>query len=197
LVGCGDLCFEILTLWGNNRFERVVGPEMSEDVKDMGIEHWTDEQMLAMPDAEKCDWTFLVAMGKSSVREKVARRYEEAGFAAAGPLVHKTCLLVPGCEVVRGVVIMPFAHVGPKAVVGPHTLLNVHSSVGHHAHTGFASVLFPGSRLSGHCVLGDGAMLGTNAYLLPGTTLPPRHCLLSPTYDLRTLIAINLEEKDG
>jgi sugar O-acyltransferase (sialic acid O-acetyltransferase NeuD family) len=109
---------------------------------------------------------FHCALGRNEIRQRVAARFEAAGFLPA-TLVDPTAVTAASAEIGAGTYIGPLAWVGPASHIGRHVLINVGASVGHNNQVGDFAQICPGARLSGGTVVGEGAFIGSNAVTVP------------------------------
>lgn len=130
--------------------------------------------------------SFHCAIGRNSVRKKIADRFEGNGFCPA-TLIDPSSVLAPSALVGSGSYVGPLVFIGPLAVVGRHCLINAGSSVGHHSYMGDFSQICPGARLSGNTTLAEGVFVGSNGVTVPGVTVDAWATLAASSLALRDI----------
>lgn len=120
------------------------------------------------------DSRFVVAVGDSSLRRRVASGFESRG-ASAATIVH------PGVEhsarviIEAGAVVFPGCILTTDVRVGRHAHLNAACTVSHFSQVGDFSTLSPGVHVAGNVYIGDDVFVGVGANIING---PPGNPLL-------------------
>lgn len=117
--------------------------------------------------------SFLLCIGPSAARRRVAERLERAGvapdraatFLAASARLGRTVLVAPGAILLDGVVVTADAAIGRHVVIMPNCTITHDDVV-----EDFAT-LAAGVALGGGVRVGAGAYLGMNASVRPGVVI--------------------------
>lgn len=113
------------------------------------------------------DARYLVALGDSSVRLRVALAFEHAGFAPA-ILVHPRAELSPWVKIGGGSVICANCVITCDVIIGSHVQINVGCTVSHDTAIGDYCTLSPGVHVPGRVRIGRHVFVGTNACFING-----------------------------
>ena len=118
------------------------------------------------------DRYFNIAIGDSSVRERIAIRCEAAD---AKPLSIKASNVIVLAEnkVSDGGIFCPFSMVTSNAHIGRYFHANIYSYVAHDCEIGDFVTFAPGVKCNGNVRVEDHAYIGTGAVLKQGTTGNP------------------------
>lgn len=109
----------------------------------------------------------FVAIGANKVRDRLARKLEDAGFELVS-VVHPRAWFSPSARMGRGVVVMAGAVVNACATIGDLAIINTGATVDHDCVIGRAVHVAPQCGLAGCVTVGDGAMLGVGTKVIPG-----------------------------
>ncbi len=114
---------------------------------------------------------FVVAIGNSHVRKKIAEKFEMAGFEAYN-LTHPGVaygmpLQGPG----KGTMICAGVKITPDTNIGRHVLLNLNCTIGHDVVLEDYVTISPGANISGNVHLESCVEIGSGAVVLPGVRI--------------------------
>jgi sugar O-acyltransferase (sialic acid O-acetyltransferase NeuD family) len=108
---------------------------------------------------------YVVAIGSSAVRRRIAERLDAAGFSAA-TLIHPQATLGSEVTIGSGSVVCAGARVTTNIRLGRHVHLNPNVTVGHDTVLGDFVSMNPASSVSGDCVVEDDVLIGVGAVVL-------------------------------
>lgn len=114
--------------------------------------------------------SFVLAIGKPSIRKKLFYDFNNLGFKAAN-YIASTALVSKYAKLGEGLNVMPFCSIFTDAVIGDGCLINSYASVHHDAQIGNFVSLAPGVRILGKVIIKDAVEIGANAVILPGVTI--------------------------
>ncbi|MEZ4503241.1 MAG: NeuD/PglB/VioB family sugar acetyltransferase [Dehalococcoidia bacterium] len=128
--------------------------------------------VLGVPDAwrEHPEASFVVAMGDSAMRVRLAREMLEAGRTVEG-VIHPAAYVSPLASIGRGVAVLANATVHPNATLGDFSIVNANASVDHDVTLGEGAQVGPGVTLPGGVKVLEGAFLGAGVIVLPNVTI--------------------------
>lgn len=113
---------------------------------------------------------YVVAIADPDFRERLSRRAESAGLAAA-TLIHPSATFGLDVEVGGGTIVCSHVSITTNVRIGRHVHIDQNVSVGHDATLEDYSRVNPGSAISGAVQVGTRATVGTGAVILQGTTV--------------------------
>lgn len=116
------------------------------------------------------DTLFVVAIGDTAAREKVAHRARRAGLRP-GTVVHPRAVVGTRSKIGDGVVICAGAQISTNVTVGDHVHLNPGCIIGHDVELEEYVSVNPGAIVSGNVLVRKGALLGAGAIVLQGLTV--------------------------
>lgn len=116
----------------------------------------------------KC--AFVVGIGATSTRRRVAERLEAGGCAPA-TLIHPTVTMGYEVAVGDGAVICAGVRLTTNIRIGRHVHLNLNCTVGHDATLGDFVSVNPLASISGDCIIEDEVLVGVGAVLLNQTRI--------------------------
>jgi sugar O-acyltransferase (sialic acid O-acetyltransferase NeuD family) len=181
IFGCGGHGREILGIvravndsLATDRRWRVVGfvddhptPVNLDRLERLGIPFLGASTWLV--DAEP-DTRYVIGVGRSSLRARLARRVHEYGLSAAR-LVHPAATIGPDTVLGEGTVVFAGVRVTTNTVLGRHVHLNQNATVGHDCEVADYVSVNPLAAVSGECRLERSCLIGTNASVLQGITV--------------------------
>jgi sugar O-acyltransferase (sialic acid O-acetyltransferase NeuD family) len=115
---------------------------------------------------------FNIAVGASTVREKLATDLENAG-AQPYSIIAPTAAVNPTSSIGEGAIICEFAIITADAVIGRYFHCNLYSYVAHDCVIGDLVTLAPKVAINGNVHIGDHAYLGTGAVIRNGASGDP------------------------
>ncbi|MGH8292945.1 MAG: acetyltransferase [Gammaproteobacteria bacterium] len=118
------------------------------------------------------DARYLVALGDSVVRQRIALAFERAGYSPA-ILVHPRAELSQWVKIGGGSVIYANCVITCDVVIGSHVQINVGCTVSHDTVIGDYSTLSPGVHVPGRVLIGRHVFVGTNACFINGESGKP------------------------
>ena len=119
------------------------------------------------------DKYFNVAIADSSLREKIAVKYEGEGVAPF-PIIAENSANLSNNVIADGAIICPFSMITADARIGRYFHSNIYSYVAHDCRIGDYVTFAPGVRCNGNVIIEDYAYVGTGAIIkhgLPGKPL--------------------------
>lgn len=107
------------------------------------------------------DASFVIAIGSSAIREKIARRLEGVRWYTA---IHPAAVVSKlNTQIGAGSVVMANAVVNPSAHIGKHCIINTAAVVEHDNRIGDFGHLSVGAKLGGTVSIGDHTWIGIGA----------------------------------
>lgn len=110
---------------------------------------------------------YVLGIGTSSGRSKLAARLDEAGCQVA-TVVHPGVSRGSDVRLADGVVVFDRCTLTTNVEIGPHTHLNVGCAVQHDSSVGSFVQMSPGVLVNGDCVIGNDVFLGSGAIVTRG-----------------------------
>lgn len=110
----------------------------------------------------------LVAIGNCQVRQRVAAKLGEMGFAFAKAVIHPTAVASPSVAMGCGTMVMPGAIINAYATIGEHCIINTGASVDHECVVGDFVHIAPHSTLCGNVSVGTGTWIGAGSTIIQG-----------------------------
>ncbi len=141
------------------------GPVDEERLARRGARH-----LGAVSELSAIDTDYVVGIGDSTVRERIAAFARELGRDAA-VLVHPAASVGGDTVLSPGTVLCAGARVTTNVRLGQHVHLNVNAVVSHEGRVGDFVTLSPGVLVNGTVALHDHVFLGTGAVVTPGLTI--------------------------
>jgi sugar O-acyltransferase (sialic acid O-acetyltransferase NeuD family) len=120
------------------------------------------EWLAAHPDVE-----YVIAVGSSAGRRRIALRIAGAAHNRAATLVHPRAWTGRRVQIGAGSVLCPGVLVTTDIRVGAHVHVNLGATIGHDAELDDYVTLNPGVSLSGGVRLNEGVEVGTGSVLIP------------------------------
>lgn len=117
-------------------------------------------------------WHYVIAIGDSPARERIARRLDAAG-AIAAVLIDPTVQRSQRVRVGGGSVICAGSVLTCDIAIGRHVHINAGCLVHHDATIGDFATLSPGVRVGGHVDIGAHAFIGIGATIINGRAGAP------------------------
>lgn len=108
-----------------------------------------------------------VAIADPVRRSAIAAMLEGAGAT----FIASSALVMRGCEIGAGSLLLPNSSVSADAVLGRFVLLNQQTSIGHDVTIGDFCTLASHVDLMGHVKVGERAFFGSGSRVLPGLTI--------------------------
>lgn len=105
---------------------------------------------------------FIIAIGDSRIREKIANMLEDHG-AQIATLIHPAAIISPSAAIAEGTVVMPNAVINADAHVGKHCIINTSAVVEHDCTVGDFSHISVNAAIGGTCNIGKHTWLGIGA----------------------------------
>lgn len=110
----------------------------------------------------------IVTIGNCQVRQRVAVKLEEMGYAFAPARVHPTAVASSSVTMGCGTVVMPGAIINAYARIGTHCIINTGASIDHECVVGDFVHIAPHSTLCGNVTVGTGTWIGAGATVIQG-----------------------------
>jgi sugar O-acyltransferase (sialic acid O-acetyltransferase NeuD family) len=117
---------------------------------------------------------FVVAVGSSVLRTRLAARITEASLGRFATLIHPHAQVGPRVSIGEGSVVFPGAILTTDILLGSHVHINVAGTVSHDCRLGDYSTLGPHACCCGGVALEDGVELGAGAVVLPRVRIGQR-----------------------
>lgn len=113
------------------------------------------------------DARFVVALGNPTQRERITRRFLEAGHVPA-TIIHPGVQISPWAKVGLGSVVCANSVVSCNVTLGHHVHVNLSCTISHDVEVGDYSTLSPAVNVAGNVRIGNGVFVGTNACFING-----------------------------
>lgn len=113
------------------------------------------------------DTAYVVGIGATAVRRRIAERCDAAGLTAA-TLVHPSATLGTRVSIGPGSVLCAGARITTNIDLGRHVHVNPNVTIGHDTIIEDYVSLNPSSSVSGDCVLETGVLVGVGGIVLNG-----------------------------
>ena len=110
---------------------------------------------------------FLIGIGNSAARKKVAEKISRYGGAFA-TIVHPTVVRTKYIQIGEGTIIAAGVILTNQIVVGRHVILNLGVTVGHDCVLEDFVTVSPGAFVSGNVYIGEGTEVGTGSSIIQG-----------------------------
>jgi sugar O-acyltransferase (sialic acid O-acetyltransferase NeuD family) len=123
----------------------------------------------APSDLEHLRAQFVIAIGDSSVRKRIAEQIPSSIPVAT--LRHPDSSIGHSVFIDEGVLVQMGSSVGQESRIGRHSHLNVSATVGDRCEIGSYVSLSPGSIVQSSAVIGDEVFVGTRAIVCEGVTV--------------------------
>ncbi|RWR25652.1 acetyltransferase [Agrococcus lahaulensis] len=115
----------------------------------------------------------VAAVGSPIARERLARRWEEAGWNFPA-LVHPRAHLGSRSPIAEGLVVCAGAQVSTNVRLGSHVHINPNATIGHDAELRDFVSVNPGAIVSGEVTIDRMALIGAGAVVLQGLSVGAR-----------------------
>ncbi|MCK9822178.1 NeuD/PglB/VioB family sugar acetyltransferase [Nocardioides cavernae] len=136
-------------------------------LRDRGLSHLGSlDDLVAHRDRPR----YVVGIGAPSVRRRVAKRLDAAGFSAA-TLIHPQATTGSLVTIGSGSVVCAGARLTTNIALGNHVHLNPNVTVGHDTKIGSFVSMNPSSSVSGDCLVEDDVLIGVGAVVLNQVTV--------------------------
>lgn len=109
-----------------------------------------------------CECCFIIAIGNSTVREKIAKELECEWYTA----IHPNAVVSESVKIGQGSAVMANAVINADATVGEHTIVNTGSVVEHDCSIGDYSHICPRSVVCGATSIGKHVWIGTGSTVI-------------------------------
>lgn len=123
-------------------------------------------------DIEHADKAVTIAIADGRVRERLAKRCEDAGFSSISVRA-ETAVLLDNVELGIGSILCNFTHLTSDIRIGKYFHCNIYSYVAHDCVIGDFVTFAPGVKCNGNVHIDDHAYIGTGAILKQGTPAKP------------------------
>lgn len=137
--------------------------DWTHDLPILGDDQWAFQQYSP-------ETNYVLAIGQSSVRKKLAQQYTAEGFLPYS-LIHPSVRKSNSITIGAGTIVCAGSTLTTDIEIGNHVIINLHCTVGHDANIGDYCTLSPGVHVSGGVRMVAGCEIGTGAVLLPGVTI--------------------------
>lgn len=114
---------------------------------------------------------FVVAVGASHVRKKIAEKFEMAGFDAYNLMHPGVAYGMPVQGPGKGTMICAGVKISLDTTIGRHVLLNLNCTIGHDVVLEDYVTVSPGANISGNVHLESCVEIGSGAVVLPGVRI--------------------------
>ncbi|HEY0325596.1 MAG TPA: acetyltransferase [Allosphingosinicella sp.] len=125
---------------------------------------------LIAPDALQPDDRLILALGSSSGRQKVAKRFADRAF---GSVVASSAIISPSARIGEGAQICDFVAINNAVTIGRHFQANVFAQVSHDCVIGDYVTFSPRTTCNGTVHIGDGVFVGAGAVIRNGSPERP------------------------
>lgn len=134
------------------------------------LEHFTDEQVLALDPASVLLINGVGSAGDTALRASVFEKFKAAGFnflqtSAQTSHVSESASLQEGVQVMHKAVVHSNAKVDDDTIVNTGAIVEHHNVIGAHCHIAIGAVL------AGNVKVGERTHIGANATVLQGVTI--------------------------
>ncbi len=119
------------------------------------------------PDRLDAGATYVLAVGSSSARHRLAQRLTAAG-ADPVTVVHPRATVAASAELGDGCILLAGSVVSVDVVLDEHVQVHYGATIGHDARLGRCVTVLPGAHVSGAVRVEAGATLGAGSVVLPG-----------------------------
>lgn len=116
----------------------------------------------------KNDYDVVVSVGNCKIREKIQKKYEDAGVNIV-TLIHPRAYVAADVEIGKGTVIMAEAVVQSGSKIGRGVIINTASTIDHDNIVGDFVHISPGAHFGGTVEVGNGTWIGTGAVVKNNT----------------------------
>jgi sugar O-acyltransferase (sialic acid O-acetyltransferase NeuD family) len=110
---------------------------------------------------------FIVAVGNSAKRARIAERIQLTVGPRFATIVHPSSILGDNVSIESGSIIMPLASITTDVRIGGHVLINPHVSIAHDCLLEDYVSLSPAATLAGGVHLEQGCEIGSGATVIP------------------------------
>lgn len=117
------------------------------------------------------DKRFILGVGGSSLRHKLALKFRKLGGELTGSISPYATIGAFGNTIGAGVNLMTGTVITSDISIGEGTLVNLNCTIGHDTIIGNYVEISPGVSISGNCIIGDYCSIGTGAVILPKVKL--------------------------
>ena len=177
IVGNGGFAKEIAWLINDINHDLTQGAEKwkitgfisSNSSKSIGNIPVLGDDAWAMKNLNR-DIRFIIAIGDSVIREKIAKEWTENGFKAP-IIIHPRAIIGQNIAISPGSIICAGTILTTNIKIGEHVIINLNSTIGHDVEIGSYTNISPGVNISGNVKIGNGCQLGSGSVVLPGITL--------------------------
>lgn len=134
---------------------------------DRGVRYVGTLEQLAASDT-RC--AYVIGVGSTAVRRRLADRLDAAGFHAA-TVVHPSVTSGFRVTIGEGSVVCAGVRLTTNIAIGRHVHLNLNATVGHDSAIGDFVSVNPLASISGDCTIEDGVLIGVAGVVLNGITV--------------------------
>ena len=121
------------------------------------------------------DASFVIGIGNSTVREKIARQFDDARWYTA---IHPSAVISAlGTQIDAGSVIVANATINPSAHIGAHCIINTSAVVEHDNRIGDFVHISVGAKLGGTVLVGSHTWVGIGATVSNNVSICD-HCMI-------------------
>lgn len=178
LIGAGGHAASLAEILLEQKREiiAVVAPSLTESGANIlsSFTHYTEDEKILEFDANKVELINGVgAMPKSGLREKIHKRFTQAGFTFA-KVVANSAFVSPNTEIGEGVQVMRNATICLGTIIGENTIVNTRASIDHDCVVGKHCHIAPGVTMSGNVTLSDNVHIATGASIINGVQIGKR-----------------------
>lgn len=109
----------------------------------------------------------IVAVGNNSVRQRLCKRVQAAGFNLVN-LVHPSAVVSPSARIGAGVVVMPLVVINARACIEEGVIINTAAVVEHDCMIHAYANICPNVSLAGNVVVGESTDVGIGSCAIQG-----------------------------
>lgn len=109
----------------------------------------------------------IVAVGNNSVRQRLCKRVQAAGFNLVN-LVHPSAVVSPSARIGAGVVVMPLVVINARACIEEGVIINTAAVVEHDCMIHAYANICPNVLLAGNVVVGESTDVGIGSCAIQG-----------------------------